>query len=184
MTQPIKMTNETSKSGKLLQDKVIPGFKHDQPNISGKVASSEESRWPQEGSERLPSESSILDSVSATTSGNRSSALTSAGSKSSNPSEISSSTNSCQVPMQSLTSMPNIDNLKAHNSMNQISAGDKMNVDVAVVGTPVFTYKDLALATNGFDDCRKIGEGAFGKVYYGVLRNCKCAIKRLEEVGF
>ncbi|XP_041349899.1 LRR receptor-like serine/threonine-protein kinase GSO2 [Gigantopelta aegis] len=192
MTQPTKMACETSDKEKLLHDKIIPGFKQDQPSLSGRVTSSEKKRWPQEGTERLPSESSLpvkshslSDNASTPSNSNGSSSvLTSATSKSTSSSEVSSSANpSSQGAMQSITSMPNIDNLKGVNSMNSVLTANNMNLDVAmtVLSTPVFTYKDLAHATNGFDDCWKLGEGAFGKVYYGVLRDSKCAIKRLEE---
>ncbi|XP_076938708.1 L-type lectin-domain containing receptor kinase VIII.1-like [Bidens hawaiensis] len=48
-----------------------------------------------------------------------------------------------------------------------------------------FSYKDLRLATNGFDPTRVIGHGAFGTVYRGVLIDTGdvVAIKRCSHSG-
>lgn len=35
-------------------------------------------------------------------------------------------------------------------------------------GVPVFSFKDLEVATKKFDSSRKLGEGGFGTVYYGM----------------
>jgi len=37
-------------------------------------------------------------------------------------------------------------------------------------GVPVFTYKDLVIATKSFDPSRELGEGGFGIVYYGMCQ--------------
>jgi len=33
---------------------------------------------------------------------------------------------------------------------------------------PVFSFKDLEVATKKFDSSRELGEGGFGTVYYGM----------------
>ncbi|KAL2467015.1 Protein kinase superfamily protein [Abeliophyllum distichum] len=46
----------------------------------------------------------------------------------------------------------------------------------------IYSYKELRIATNGFSDINKIGEGGFGSVYKGKLRNGKmAAIKVLSS---
>ncbi|KAG0566925.1 hypothetical protein KC19_7G097400 [Ceratodon purpureus] len=43
-----------------------------------------------------------------------------------------------------------------------------------------FTYEELAEATNDFNLSYKIGQGGFASVYYGVIRNQKLAIKKMN----
>lgn len=43
-----------------------------------------------------------------------------------------------------------------------------------------FSYSELQEATQGFDEEHKIGEGGFGSVYKGFLRNTTVAIKLLN----
>ncbi|CAM6048109.1 unnamed protein product, partial [Sphagnum compactum] len=43
----------------------------------------------------------------------------------------------------------------------------------------MYAYKDLQKATNNFHDNMKLGQGAFGAVYKGVLDGCEIAVKLL-----
>ncbi|KAG4907523.1 hypothetical protein JHK86_056007 [Glycine max] len=52
-------------------------------------------------------------------------------------------------------------------------------------GVPVFTFKDLEIATKCFDSSRELGEGGFGIVYYGKLQDGReVAVKRLYENNY
>ncbi|GAU14786.1 hypothetical protein TSUD_49980 [Trifolium subterraneum] len=52
-------------------------------------------------------------------------------------------------------------------------------------GVPVFTFKDLEVATKKFDSSRELGEGGFGTVYYGKLKDGReVAVKRLYQHNF
>ncbi|GAU32131.1 hypothetical protein TSUD_218820 [Trifolium subterraneum] len=52
-------------------------------------------------------------------------------------------------------------------------------------GIPVFSYDELKEATNNFDQARQIGEGGFGTIYYGKLRDGReVAVKRLFERNY
>ncbi|KAL8250884.1 hypothetical protein R6Q59_034577 [Mikania micrantha] len=52
-------------------------------------------------------------------------------------------------------------------------------------GAQVFTYEELAVATDNFNDSRELGDGGFGAVYYGkLLDGREVAVKRLYENSF
>ncbi|KAL3731429.1 hypothetical protein ACJRO7_028325 [Eucalyptus globulus] len=52
-------------------------------------------------------------------------------------------------------------------------------------GVPIFTNAELEEATNHFDSARELGDGGFGIVYYGKLRDGReVAVKRLFEHNY
>ncbi|KAK3031582.1 hypothetical protein RJ639_036381 [Escallonia herrerae] len=52
-------------------------------------------------------------------------------------------------------------------------------------GLPVFSYTQLEEATNNFDSAKELGDGGFGTVYYGKLRDGReVAVKRLYENNY
>nr|XP_004300506.2 PREDICTED: probable serine/threonine-protein kinase At1g18390 isoform X3 [Fragaria vesca subsp. vesca] len=55
----------------------------------------------------------------------------------------------------------------------------------AYLGVHVFTYKELEQATNYFDSSKELGDGGFGTVYYGKVRDGRSvAVKRLYETNY
>lgn len=51
-------------------------------------------------------------------------------------------------------------------------------------GVQVFTYKELELATDHFSEANVIGNGEFGVIYRGVLRDgTVAAVKKLHREG-
>ncbi|KAK5802936.1 LEAF RUST 10 DISEASE-RESISTANCE LOCUS RECEPTOR-LIKE PROTEIN KINASE-like 1.2 isoform X2 [Gossypium arboreum] len=55
----------------------------------------------------------------------------------------------------------------------------------SLAGVHLFTYKELGEATNNFDSNKELGDGGFGAVYYGKLRDGRAvAIKRLYENNY
>ncbi|KAK7102603.1 uncharacterized protein [Littorina saxatilis] len=56
-----------------------------------------------------------------------------------------------------------------------------LEAHMAVMGSVCFSYSEIVQATNNFSEQSKIGEGAFGTVYFGVLRHNKCAVKKMFE---
>ncbi|KAH9317962.1 hypothetical protein KI387_019731, partial [Taxus chinensis] len=59
---------------------------------------------------------------------------------------------------------------------------DLTNIMARRLGYPMFTYEDLSIATNGFDESNLLGMGSSGSVYKGVLSDDKVvAIKVLNS---
>ncbi|KAI3733932.1 hypothetical protein L6452_13391 [Arctium lappa] len=57
--------------------------------------------------------------------------------------------------------------------------------DASVFGVPVFSYTELQDATHNFDPSQELGDGGFGTVYYGKLRDGReVAVKRLYEHNY
>ncbi|XP_017235480.1 LEAF RUST 10 DISEASE-RESISTANCE LOCUS RECEPTOR-LIKE PROTEIN KINASE-like 1.2 isoform X1 [Daucus carota subsp. sativus] len=57
--------------------------------------------------------------------------------------------------------------------------------DISYFGVPVFSYKDLEEATHKFDASKELGDGGYGTVYYGKLKDGReVAVKRLYENNF
>ncbi|CAH2043323.1 unnamed protein product [Thlaspi arvense] len=68
---------------------------------------------------------------------------------------------------------------KAREMTNTISINEDLERET---GPRKFSYKDLVSATNGFSEHRKLGEGGFGAVYSGNLKeiNMMVAVKKLS----
>ncbi|XP_076891356.1 lysM domain receptor-like kinase 3 isoform X2 [Bidens hawaiensis] len=45
----------------------------------------------------------------------------------------------------------------------------------------IYDFNEIAEATNNFDDARKIGEGGYGSVYFGILGEKEVAIKKMRS---
>lgn len=65
--------------------------------------------------------------------------------------------------------------------MSQFSQ-DERDIAQALLASPNYTYKELSAATDGFSAASKLGQGKFGAVYFGLVKNTKCAIKKLLQV--
>ncbi|KAJ6707474.1 LEAF RUST 10 DISEASE-RESISTANCE LOCUS RECEPTOR-LIKE PROTEIN KINASE-LIKE 1.4 [Salix viminalis] len=62
------------------------------------------------------------------------------------------------------------------------SSKSDINKGSTYFGVRVFSYNELEEATSYFDSSKELGDGGFGTVYYGVLRDGRAvAVKRLYE---
>ncbi|KAK8518266.1 hypothetical protein V6N12_017419 [Hibiscus sabdariffa] len=74
--------------------------------------------------------------------------------------------------------------LTSRNSLDGSLVVDSEKGD-SFAGVHVFTYKELEEATNNFDSEKELGDGGFGTVYYGELRDGRAvAVKRLYENNY
>jgi len=70
--------------------------------------------------------------------------------------------------------------------MRSESSMQSYSKDLELGGSPhIFTYEELEEATDGFSDSRELGDGGFGTVYRGKLRDGRVvAVKRLYKNNY
>lgn len=66
-------------------------------------------------------------------------------------------------------------------SAGSLSSSKVINME-SIIDSSAYSYSEVVAATNNFNEENKIGEGAFGTVYFGILRHLQCAVKRMSEV--
>ena len=66
--------------------------------------------------------------------------------------------------------------------MSQLSYEER-EMAMALRIMPNYTYKELSQATDGFSINKRLGQGKYGTVYMGLVKNTKCAIKKLANVS-
>ncbi|KMT15302.1 hypothetical protein BVRB_3g060110 [Beta vulgaris subsp. vulgaris] len=78
---------------------------------------------------------------------------------------------------------------RSHMLLSRRLSSDPMNSDLEIgssfCGIPILSYSELQEATNNFDESQELGDGGFGIVYYGKLRDGReVAVKRLYEKNY
>ncbi|KAJ4889452.1 putative serine/threonine-protein kinase [Raphanus sativus] len=64
-------------------------------------------------------------------------------------------------------------------------SSDIEKAEELLVGVQLFSYEELEEATNNFDPSKELGDGGFGTVYYGKLKDGRSvAVKRLYDNNF
>ncbi|XP_024046284.1 LEAF RUST 10 DISEASE-RESISTANCE LOCUS RECEPTOR-LIKE PROTEIN KINASE-like 1.1 isoform X3 [Citrus clementina] len=74
-----------------------------------------------------------------------------------------------------------------HSGNNSSGPSSKSDLETGTVyfGVPIFSYSDLAEATNDFSREKELGDGGFGTVYYGKLKDGReVAVKRLYDNNY
>lgn len=74
-----------------------------------------------------------------------------------------------------------------HSGNNSSGPSSKSDLETGTVyfSVPIFSYRDLAEATNDFNREKELGDGGFGTVYYGKLKDGReVAVKRLYEHNY
>ncbi|KAI8539065.1 hypothetical protein RHMOL_Rhmol09G0152500 [Rhododendron molle] len=75
--------------------------------------------------------------------------------------------------------------LRRNTSSDPFSKEDLEEGSAYFFGIPVFSYSELKEATHNFDPSKELGDGGFGTVYYGKLRDGReVAVKRLYEHNY
>ncbi|XP_059441508.1 LEAF RUST 10 DISEASE-RESISTANCE LOCUS RECEPTOR-LIKE PROTEIN KINASE-like 1.1 [Corylus avellana] len=76
-------------------------------------------------------------------------------------------------------------NMLAKNANSDPSSRSDLEGGSLHYGVPVYSYSELEEATNNFDTEKELGDGGFGIVYYGKLRDGReVAVKRLYEHNY
>eukprot|EP00250_Pteridium_aquilinum_P012341 c20668_g1_i1 orf=357-2330(-) len=65
-------------------------------------------------------------------------------------------------------------------SISRVDISEIMTGTMDVEKPIVYVYEEILNATDNFKDSNLLGQGAFGTVYYGVLRDQEVAIKRMQ----
>ncbi|KAJ7954138.1 Protein kinase family protein [Quillaja saponaria] len=74
--------------------------------------------------------------------------------------------------------------IQSRNTYHPYSNSD-LETGSVIFGVPVFSYTELEEATNNFDHNKELGDGGFGTVYHGKLRDGReVAVKRLYEHNY
>ncbi|KAF8021220.1 hypothetical protein BT93_G1605 [Corymbia citriodora subsp. variegata] len=74
---------------------------------------------------------------------------------------------------------------RSRNASSDSSLKADLEVGNLYFGVPIFTNAELEEATNHFDSSQELGDGGFGIVYYGKLRDGReVAVKRLYEHNY
>ncbi|KAM7467529.1 hypothetical protein LguiB_015091 [Lonicera macranthoides] len=78
-----------------------------------------------------------------------------------------------------------VTHLLSRNTSSDPSSNEDLEGGSVYFGVPVFSYRELEEATKNFDPSKELGDGGFGTVYHGKLRDGReVAVKRLYENNY